>query len=241
MKPTTPARARRGRTRMSSAERREQLIVIARPLFADKGFDGTSVEEIALHADVSKPVIYEHFGGKEGLYAVVVDREVQRLDEAIRSALGTSNANYRELIERATLALLDYIDRSPDGFRIISRDSSVMSTSGAFASILSDVTAQVQELLVPALIRHGFDAPLAGLLSQALVGMVAMAGQSWLEERQPPKEVVAAFMVNLAWNGLSNLEANPALFTQADPITGRRIRRPETNHPTEQKAEEQVS
>ena len=63
---------------MSGAERRAQLIDVGRKLFAEKGFDGTSVEEIASKAGVSKPVVYEHFGGKEGLYAVVVDREMQR-------------------------------------------------------------------------------------------------------------------------------------------------------------------
>ena len=67
------------RGRMSGAERRAQLIDVGRKLFAEKGFDGTSVEEIASKAGVSKPVVYEHFGGKEGLYAVVVDREMQRL------------------------------------------------------------------------------------------------------------------------------------------------------------------
>ena len=70
-----PSRARRpGRVRMTSAERREQLIAVSRSLFASRGFEGTSVEEIAARAQVSKPVVYEHFGGKEGLYAVVVDR-----------------------------------------------------------------------------------------------------------------------------------------------------------------------
>ena len=53
------------RTRMSASERREQLIVVARRLFAERGFEGTSVEEIASRAKVSKPVVYEHFGDKE--------------------------------------------------------------------------------------------------------------------------------------------------------------------------------
>ncbi len=64
------------RTRMSAGERREQLIAVARSLFAEKGFDATSIEEVAARAKVSKPVVYEHFGGKEGLYAVIVDREL---------------------------------------------------------------------------------------------------------------------------------------------------------------------
>ncbi|MBF1735251.1 MAG: helix-turn-helix transcriptional regulator, partial [Trueperella pyogenes] len=67
------------RMRMSAFARREQLVAVGRATFAAKGFDGTSVEEIATHAKISKPVIYEHFGGKEGLYAVIVDREVQAL------------------------------------------------------------------------------------------------------------------------------------------------------------------
>ena len=52
------------RTRMSASERREQLIVVARGLFAERGFEATSVEEVAARAQVSKPVVYEHFGGK---------------------------------------------------------------------------------------------------------------------------------------------------------------------------------
>ena len=54
--------------RMSGRERREQLIEVGRTLFADKGFEAVTVEEIASTAGVSKPVVYEHFGGKERFY-----------------------------------------------------------------------------------------------------------------------------------------------------------------------------
>ncbi len=54
------------RARMTGAERRHQLIDIARTLFAERGYEGTAIEEIAQRANVSKPVVYEHFGGKEG-------------------------------------------------------------------------------------------------------------------------------------------------------------------------------
>ncbi len=106
---------------MTAAERREQLIEIARHLFAERGFDGTAVEEIANRAEVSKPVVYEHFGGKEGLYAVVVDREVTMLLTLMRGAL--TDGSSRELLEQAALALLGYIEEHPEGFRILVRDS----------------------------------------------------------------------------------------------------------------------
>lgn len=210
---------------MTSAERREQLIDISRALFAANGFEGTSVEEIAASAQVSKPVVYEHFGGKEGLYAVVVDRESRVLHDAIRSSLTVEHASFRELIERGAMALLDYIDAEPDGFRILARDSSVGSSGGSFASILSDIATKVEDLLARPFERAGYDPAFANLYAQALTGLVAMAGQSWLEVREPPKEVVAAHLVNLAWNGMRHLEVEPGLIGHTMPAPDTRRRR----------------
>lgn len=200
---------KRTRRRMTGAERREQLIDVGRGLFATKGFDATSVEEIAATAKVSKPVVYEHFGGKEGLYAVVVDREVRTMLDTIRGAL-TSGSN-RELIEQATLAMLDYIDEHTDGFRVLLRDSTVASGSGSMASMLSGVADSVTDILVAEFTARGLDRRTAPLYAQMLTGMVAMTGQWWLEARKPRKAVVAAHVVNLAWNGLAGLERSPRL------------------------------
>jgi AcrR family transcriptional regulator len=203
-----PARAPE-RVRMSSAQRREQLIAVGRRIFAEKGLDATSVEEVAARAKVSKPVIYEHFGGKEGLYAVVVDREVLSLLERVTSAL--TSGHPRELLEQAALALLDYIEQETDGFRVLVRESPVGSSTGNFSSVLNDVAHQVEHILAREFKGRGYDGKLAELYSQALVGMVALTGRWWLEVRKPRKEAVAAHLVNLAWNGLSHLETKPDL------------------------------
>ncbi len=200
-----------GRVRMPSAMRREQLITTARSLFAEKGFDGTSIEEIAARAKVSKPVVYEHFGGKEGLYAVVVDREVRALLDIIANALTAGHP--RELLEQAALALLDYIEAETDGFRVLVRESPVFAATGNFSSVLNDIAHQVEHILGAEFKRRGYDPKLAELYSQALVGMVALTGRWWLEVRKPRKEAVAAHLVNLAWNGLSHLESKPSLRT----------------------------
>jgi AcrR family transcriptional regulator len=194
---------------MTAAERREQLIEIARGAFSERGFDGVSIEEIATRAEVSKPVVYEHFGGKEGLYAVVVDREVQQLLGMMRNAL--TGGHPRVLLEQAAFALLDYIEQSSDGFRILVRDSPLGSESGSFVSIISDVATRVEHILVDEFKRRGYDARTAPMYAQMLVGMVGTTGQWWLNARKPAKEVVAAHLVNLAWNGLSGLEQKPGL------------------------------
>ncbi|MBA2769852.1 MAG: TetR/AcrR family transcriptional regulator [Sporichthyaceae bacterium] len=198
---------------MSGKERREQLLDVGRSLFAQKGFDATSVEEIAAKAGVSKPVVYEHFGGKEGLYAVVVDREMRALLDAITGAL-TSSGRPRELLERAALALLDYVETSTDGFRILVRDSPVAQSTGTFASLISDAASQVEHIMGNQFSARGFNPKFAPMYAQMLVGMVALTGQWWLDVRRPAKAEVAAHLVNLAWNGLAGLESAPGLHDE---------------------------
>jgi AcrR family transcriptional regulator len=198
---------------MTGPQRREQLLDVGRRLFAEKGYEGTSVEEIAARAEVSKPVVYEHFGGKEGLYAVVVDREIGALLHQITSALG-GRGSARTLVEQAALGLLTYIDTSTDGFRILVRDSPVAQSTGTFASLISDVASQVEHLLAAEFKRRHLDPKNAPMYAQMLVGMVALTGQWWLDARKPQRAEVAAHVVNLAWNGLSGLEAKPVLRSE---------------------------
>ena len=199
----------RPRVRMTGKERRQQLLDVGRSLFAERGFEATSIEEVASRAGVSKPIVYEHFGGKEGLYAVVVDREMHSLLDRVTGALTAGHP--RELLEQAALALLTYVEDETDGFRILVRDSPVATTTGTFSSLLNDIASQVEYILAREFKARGFEPKLAGLYSQALVGMVALTGQWWLEARRPKRDEVAAHLVNLAWNGLSGLEQKPQL------------------------------
>ena len=198
---------------MTGKERREQLLDIGRRLFAERGLDGTSIEEIAPRAGVSKPVVYEHFGGKEGLYAVVVDREVSRFLEMATRVLAGDDTMPK--FEVAAVSLLRYIQDNADGFRILVRDSNPTSGSGTFASLISDIASQVEYILGDVLKSRGYDPKLAPMYAQMLVGMVAFTGQWWLDARKPDLEVVAAHLVNLAWNGLSQLDPKPRISAQA--------------------------
>ena len=197
------------RTRMTSAARREQIIETAVRVFAESGAEGTSVEELAASAGVSKPLIYEHFGSKEGLYAVVVDREMRALLEMISNTLEAGRPRVRA--ERAALAFLTYIETRSDGFRLLVRNSPVGGQSGSFATLLSEVASQVEHIFIEELSGRGFDGEMAPMYASMLVGMVALTGQWWLDARVFTREEVAAHIVNLAWNGLSGLEAQPRL------------------------------
>ena len=197
-----------GDRRMTASERRNQLVEVAKGVFAEFGFDGASIEEIASRARVSKPIVYEHFGGKEGIYAVVVDRETSRLLEMITSRLGPE-LGAREQVRSSALAFLDYIEADPDGFRVLIRDSPAAFSGGGMAGLLSDVAAKAEDLLGGFFATSGIDRKAAPLYAHALVGMVVHVGAWWAEERKPSKEVVAAHLTALAYGGLSRLPIDP--------------------------------
>jgi AcrR family transcriptional regulator len=199
--------------RMTASERRTQLVEVGKSVFAELGYDGASVEEIASRAKVSKPIVYEHFGGKEGLYAVVVDRETSRLLDMITSRLGP-DIGAREQIHASAMAFLDYIEDDPDGFRVLVRDSPTGFAGGGMAGLLSDVASKAEEVLAGFFAQSKLDVRFAPLYAQALVGMVVRVGSWWAEERKPGKEVVADHLTALVYVGLARLPEDPRQVTR---------------------------
>jgi AcrR family transcriptional regulator len=192
---------------MTAQQRREQLLSVGKELFAARGYEAVTVEEIAAAAEVSKPVVYEHFGGKEGLYAVIVDREMQSLTKKITDSLDSEHP--RQLLEQAATALFDYIEHETDGFAVLVRDSPV--PTGSYASLIVEIAGHVANLLAKQFKTRGYNTKLAPMYSQMLVGMVAVTGTWWLDVRKPDKDEVVAHLVNLTYNGFAHLEHKPQL------------------------------
>ncbi|GAA0214336.1 TetR/AcrR family transcriptional regulator [Corynebacterium riegelii] len=189
------------------------MIGVGRQAFAERGFDGISMEEIAARAGVSKPVVYEHFGSKVGLYQEVVRLEMARLEEAITSSI--QSGRWRERIERGVLALLTYVEDETDGFVILAHGQ-LPGEGRTYSTILNRVTAQVSYLLGEAFKHRGLDSAMAGLYGQALVGTVSNSALWWLDERKPDKHTVAAHISNLCWNGLRGMEAQPRVYGEEE-------------------------
>ena len=196
-------------SRLTASARRAQLIEVGRSLFAERGYEAASVEEIADRAKVSKPIVYEHFGGKEGLYAVLVDREMEYVVTRIAEAISTGTP--RERVERAALAFLSYVRDQPDGFIVLSRDAPVTLAHGGMSSLLNDVAERVADVFTTTFKKAGYDPKTSPIYAHALVGMVTFVGQWWIEVRKPPIEEVASHIAALAWMGLRHLPKRPKL------------------------------
>jgi len=82
----------------SKANTRERLLAAARSAFAESGFHGASVEEIATRAGFSTGALYSNFDGKEDLFLVLMEREIEEHAREIAQAV----AERPSVSERAT-------------------------------------------------------------------------------------------------------------------------------------------
>lgn len=195
--------------RLTAAARREQLIEVGRLVFAERGYEATSVEEIVARANVSKPILYDHFGGKQGLYTIVVDREVERILSRIVEAV--SSGSPRARFEQATLAYLAYVREHPNGFAVLLRDAP--NRSGEMPALMYDLADRISGVFTEQFQRAGYNSSTAPIYAHALVGMVAFVGQWWTEsDKPPPVEIVASHISALGWMGLRHLPKRPAVL-----------------------------
>ena len=102
-------------TRIRSDARQEQLIDIAIRLFARKGYEGTSLRDIAEEARITKAALYYHFPNKEELYERIVLASMQSLVDTVSAAMeqGATPADRVRLFMRASA---DFLDRSRDSW-----------------------------------------------------------------------------------------------------------------------------
>lgn len=189
--------------RLTAADRRAQLMAIGREVFAAQGYEAP-IEDIASRAGVSKPIVYEHFGAKEGLYAAIVDKEmdslVSRVDEAI------SRGSPRERFEGAVLAFMTYTLEQPEGFAVLTRESPTTFARRGLTRVIDDLAERVEALFRRELLRAGYDPDTAAIYAHALVGMVTQVGQWWASEgRSIPVTQVAWHVSALGWMGLRHL------------------------------------
>jgi AcrR family transcriptional regulator len=189
--------------RLTGTERRAQLISIGRSVFAKSGYDATTVEQIAHAAGVSKPIVYEHFGGKEGLYAVVVDREMEALYE--RMVAGIASGTPRHRYEQAVLAFLTYVEEEPDGFAVLTRDTPMVAGGQGLPAVINQLGERIGEIFREQFSAAGLSGKVAPIYAHSLIGMVIFAAQWWSGQKKFKKEEVASHVAAIGWMGLRHL------------------------------------
>ncbi len=99
---------RHPRRRVPRELRRRHLLELATELFSERGFEDASMDELAQRAAVSKPVIYDQFGSKDGLLAAAIDALGTELNEVVLGAVG-GRSDPRDLLEAGSLAFFRFV------------------------------------------------------------------------------------------------------------------------------------
>lgn len=103
--------------RLKAAERRASILAVAKVLFADKGYHGVSVDEIAKRLGVSPAVLYQHFPSKEALYESVLNTISEKRESYAEAALAEPS-DFKSVLQRMTRVFVKSVSRDPDYLRM---------------------------------------------------------------------------------------------------------------------------
>lgn len=209
----TETAARKPRRRLSAAARREVIATAAAELFAERGYRGASIEEIARRSGVTPPVVYEHFESKRDLYRDLLERHFAELREVWREHfVGEGPAEQR--VARSFDAWFAYVEAHPFAGRVLFR----YSTDPEIESIHAEVAARSREAILPLFAAEPGAANVAGSVQGEGIEMVwvvlrgVLQGLAvwWSEHPDVPRERVVRTAMNALWVGFERAQRGEA-------------------------------
>ena len=188
--------------RLPRDERRAQLLVAALEVFTAAGYHSAAMDEIADRANVSKPVLYQHFPSKLELYLAVLDLHIDSLVFAIQKAIA-SNREISSRVAATVEAYFGFIDSEGEAFRLLFESDMNLEPQvrERLNRMTYDCAAAVSAVIS---IDTGLGKEESMMLAVGIIGTVQTTARHWLDrdgkiDRQRATELV----MNLIWRGIS--------------------------------------
>jgi AcrR family transcriptional regulator len=198
------------RRRMRAPQRRDQILATAQRLFAQQGYEQTSLDDVAAAAGVTKPVVYRHFTGKRDLYLGVLEEHLSDLIRTLWVAL-SSSPDPRARLRSGLSAYFEFADEHEDGFRMLFEASTRndLETQDRIGSSWDPLTDGVARTVGDLLRAAGLDPAGAPIYARALMGMAAAVAEWWIRTRRIPREDLVDYLLALTWRGFDGLPRDP--------------------------------
>lgn len=194
----------RRNVRLPRTARRAQLLAAARDVFVARGYHAAGMDEIAVRAGVSKPVLYQHFPGKLELYLDLLHSYVDDLVSGVRQALASTPDN-KLRVRAAVQAYFDFIDDEGRGYRLVF-ESDLLGEPSVQQRVDRALEACIEAVAEAVITDAGLDLPRARMLAVGLVGASQVSARYWLDNNRPvPKDEAVAITSSLAWRGVAHL------------------------------------
>jgi len=183
--------------RVPRAVRERQVVELAEDLFSERGYAGASMEELSRRAGVTKPVVYELFGSKDGLFRVCVDRAIERMAASIADAF-RSETEPEARLRAGGLAFLRFAHDNRVAWDL-------MGMQGRFADQAASVRrsqAQLIRTLMEEIAPDGTDPRELEAVAYAVNSAYEGAAHWMWEHPDVPVEELADWIVALLLPGL---------------------------------------
>ena len=181
--------------------RRAQLLESALEVFVAQGYHAAAMDDIAERAGVSKPVLYQHFPGKLELYLALLDQSCDKIIEATRRALASTEDN-KQRVAATMQVFYDYVANAHGAFRLVFESD--LTNEPAVRERVDRVTSECASHI--AMVIHedtGLPDEQSRLLAVSLVGMAQVSARFWLDDQRGIGQQDAALLVSsLAWRGI---------------------------------------
>jgi AcrR family transcriptional regulator len=189
-------------------QRRGQLLDAADRVIHRSGA-AFSMDEIAAEAGITKPVLYRHFGDKDGLHEALTDRYIGELKQVLRPASESDDPRTR--LAATIDAYLSYVEREPDRYRFLLAAAEQPRTAVLVADFRREYVGACAFTSATKLDRAGLDPGFAEPWAQCVSGMIRAAGASWLEQRALPRARLVEYLTTVLWDGFAALRATSSV------------------------------
>ena len=188
--------------RLPRDERRAQLLVAALEVFTAAGYHSAAMDEIADRANVSKPVLYQHFPSKLDLYLAVLDLHIDSLVFAIQKAIASNRENSSR-VAATVEAYFGFIDNEGEAFRLLFESDMNLEPQvrERLNRMTYDCAAAVSAVIS---IDTGLGKEESMMLAVGIIGTVQTTARHWLDrDGKIDRKRATELVMNLIWRGIS--------------------------------------
>lgn len=191
--------------RMPRSERRAQLLEAAQAVFVERGYHAAAMDDIAEHAGVSKPVLYQHFPGKLDLYLALLDAHCETLEQLVRDAMSQPTDSNEDRVRATASAYFDFVSREGAAFRMVFESD--LTSEPQVRARLDGVELACADAIAEVIAEDsGIPDEQAMLVASGLAGIAQITARYWLAaDTGLSREEASAVISTLMWRGIGSL------------------------------------
>lgn len=204
----------RGHGRGPAREERREAFVDAAVALIRRDGPFVTMEQIAAECGITKPVIYRHFGDRDGLVMNIAGRFVDQL-VADLAPLMVSDAPAHALLLATIDTYLQLVERDTHLYRFLTNQAGADRRDLVARLVAEEVSIVLEHRMAAA----GLDPAPARPWAYALVGMVHFAGDWWIDDRSVDRDELGELLATLVWDGLAQLDLDGRTRARNAPFT----------------------